>query len=166
MLRKWNQTKGLYTKLQFTLWCHKPEDHDLKLLSIAYHNFYITGNCKLVQLLKQFAVILQQLRISNQNVKVNLFTVLALMRDTFNIFLVNSERVKGLVNRIQEIKCKQCTYTYLQLQQMVYQFDQVKDEIHQLQQSLQDVLGMVAWQQRNAVSPLLYKIIQDLTINQ
>jgi hypothetical protein len=112
MVRKWNQTKGLYTKLQFTLWCHKPEDHDLKLLSNAYHNFYITGNCKLSHLLTQFAMILQQLRISTQNVKVNLFTVLALMRDMFKIFLVNSERVKGLVNRIQEIKCKHFTCTY------------------------------------------------------
>jgi hypothetical protein len=144
MLRKWNQMKDLYTKLQFTLWCHKPEEHDLKLLSNAYHNIYITENCKLVHLLTQFAMILQQLRISIQNVKVNLFTVLALMRDTLNIFLVNSERVKGLVNRIREIKCKQCTCTYLQLQQMVYQFDQVKDGTHQLQQTLQDVLGMVA----------------------
>jgi hypothetical protein len=55
------------------------------------------------------------------------------------------------------------THTYLQLQQTVYQFDRVKDESHQLQQTLQDVLGMVAWQQRNAVSLLLHK--QDLTVN-
>lgn len=76
-----------------------------------------------------------------------------------SLFLITNQKVNAhisLMNSIQE-KNADCIRTYLQQQQRVYLFDQVKDESHQLQLSLQEIQRMAAWEQRNTLSLVIKK---------
>jgi len=54
---------------------------------------------------------------------------------------VSNDAQINLINTTQEMKC---TFSYIQQQQMVYQFDLALDGSHQLQQSLQAVASIEA----------------------
>jgi hypothetical protein len=63
-----------------------------------------------------------------------------------SLFLITNQKVNAHINLMNSIQEKNAdrVCTYLQQQQRVYLFDQVKDESHQLQLSLQEIQRMAA----------------------